>query len=145
MSLILNTNDLLTLRKNRLGLSLIPSLGSYYEYENVNNDSYLRRSMIKYFRDMLQNKLRDGDLSVVNCLEVKGNKVSKKKCDSKNHSDKDLKIIANYLYDNIVYPKKLVKKVLIKYTKLSGTNWYDLKINQDIVFKLLNHAIKKEL
>ncbi|VVU94572.1 hypothetical protein CPAV1605_297 [seawater metagenome] len=142
---LLTNQQLLNIRKNNIGISLQPLIGSYYEYINVNNDEYLRKSMIKYFREKTKKWLMHGDMDVVKCFSVSGKRVAKVACDTKARSDTDLEKIADYIYDTYVYPKRLVKKVLVKYTKLSGTNWYDLKINQETIRRLLNHVIKKEI
>ena len=52
----------------------IPIIGSYYDYVNVNNDKYLRKSMIKYFREKTQGWLvSDFDANecfIIRCLKA---------------------------------------------------------------------------
>lgn len=128
-----------------MSFNIKPAIGTYYNYIDVNTDKNLRLMMIKYFREKTQKWLKYDFDDIINCFTVSGKTVKKlNNCSKKSHSDSDKKIIANHIY-NIVYKKRLIKKVLFKYTKLSDTNWYDLKLNKKHVKKLIKYVIKKKI
>ena len=124
-------------------INVTPMIGSYYDYINVNTDPYLRKNMVHYFRKEVINWLIN-DLKVSKCFKVSGNKVIKNGCKNKNNQ-KDKEIIAKYIYDQYIYPNRLIKEVLFKFTKIRGVNWYDLKYHCDDLKHIIDKKIKNKI
>jgi hypothetical protein len=122
----------------------ITLIGSYYDYIDVNNDKFLRKSMINYFREKTKNWLIT-DFEANDCFSISGSNIKKVKCNKKNKKKEDDKKIAKYIYDKYVYPNRIVKNVLFEYTKKSGVNWYDLKMNKKYIKNILKNVIQKQI
>ena len=118
-------------------------IGTYYNYVDVNNDKNLRKMMIKYYREKTLKWLQQDYQEITNCFKIIKNKVKSDKC-SVNKSEKDTKIIAKYLM-NLILEKDLIKKILLKYTKIYQVNWYDLKLEKKNLKKLIKKILKKKL
>ena len=123
---------------------LKPAIGTYYNYVDVNNDKNLRKMMIDYFRKKTQKWLKNDYDDITNCYKLVNNKVvQNKNCNGKN-SKIDIEKISDHIY-KIVHQKRLIKKVLFKFVKLSETNWYDLKLEKKRIKKLIKYIIKKKI
>ena len=123
---------------------LKPAIGTYYNYVDVNNDKNLRKMMIDYFRKKTLKWLEKDYDDITNCYKIIKNKVVESKNCNNNNNINDTKKIADHIYQ-IVYQKKLIKKVLFKFVKLSETNWYDLKLEKKRIKKLIKYIIKKKI
>ncbi len=138
------SKTLINLRPYTIEYQPITIIGSYYDYVDVNNDKYLRKTMINYFREKTK-KWLVSDFNAVECFSVSGSNIKKIKCSNKNKSIEEKKKIAKHIYDKYVYPNRIVKKVLFEYTKKSGANWYDLKSNKKYIKRILNNMIQKKV
>ena len=85
----------------------ITLIGSYYDYIDVNNDKFLRKSMINYFREKTKNWLIT-DFEANDCFSISGSNIKKVKCNKKNKKKEDDKKIAKYIYDKYVYPNRML-------------------------------------
>ena len=45
----------------------------------------------------------------------------------------------------MIEEKEIIKKILLKYTKLYEINWYDLKLEKKLIKKLIKKIIKKKI
>ena len=125
-----------------------PAIGTYYNYVDVNNSKHLRHMMLDYFREKTRKWLEKDYYSITNCFKVSNKKVIKNKdcssSDKAKNNPKDNKIIAEYVYQQ-VYKKRLIKKILLKYTKIYDVNWYDLKLEKKELKKLIEKIILKKI
>ena len=46
---------------------------------------------------------------------------------------------------DIILEKNLIKKILLKYTKIYNVNWYDLKLEKKNLKKLIEKILIKKL
>lgn len=121
-----------------------PAIGTFYNYTDVNKDKHLRKMMIKYYRDKTEKWLEKDYQDVTNCFKVSNKKVKKaSNCNNKNNYT-DTKKIAYHLMD-IILEKNLIKKILLKYTKIYNVNWYDLKLEKKNLKKLIEKILIKKL
>ena len=125
-----------------------PAIGTYYNYVDVNNSQHLRKMMLDYYREKTQKWLESDYYSITNCFKVSNNKVIRNKncsnSDKSINNQKDTKKIAEYIYEKI-YKKRLIKKILLKYTKIYQVNWYDLKLEKQDLKKLIEKIIFKKI
>lgn len=122
---------------------LKPAIGTYYNYTDVNKDKHLRKLMIEYYRSKTEKWLKKDYDNVTNCFKVIKNKVKfSKNCNSKNNPSAKKKI-ADYIMD-IILEKNLIKKILLKYTKIYNVNWYDLKSEKKNLKKLIEKILIKK-
>ena len=117
------------------------AIGTYYNYVDVNNDQNLRKMMVKYYQDKTLKWLKKDYIEITNCFEVVNNKLKKKNCNTKS---KDLDKVAIKIFD-MIEEKEIIKKILLKYTKLYEINWYDLKLEKKLIKKLIKKIIKKKI
>ena len=121
-----------------------PAIGTFYNYTDVNKDKHLRKMMVEYYRGKTEEWLEKDYQDVTDCFKVTNNKVKKSgSCNNKN-SSADTKKIASYLMDMIL-EKNLIKKILLKYTKIYDVNWYDLKLEKKSLKKLIEKILIKKI
>ena len=97
--------SIIKLRPYTIQYQPIPLIGSYYDYIDVNNDKFLRKNMINYFREKTQ-KWLISDFSAYKCFSVSGSNVKKIKC------NKNIKSIEEreYLFDLDAAARSLLAK-----------------------------------
>jgi hypothetical protein len=87
----------------------IPPMPSYYEYQDINQDSQLRTDVVNYFYHKLLKWITSSSLY---------EKYQK-------HED--------YLYKNKTEVKQKIYKLLRYFVKKANINWYELRTNQLII------------
>lgn len=124
---------------------LIPSIVSY---PDVNSNKELRRDITEYFFEKLVNNwLKYHYIELYHMLVVNGEQVSlikdinlmtsNNKNDPKENALKYQFLLINY------FPKNDVYKLLDKFRKVNGVNWWDIKHLSDDVRKFIQHKVTK--
>jgi hypothetical protein len=94
-----------------------PIISSYTRYQDVNNDSKLQEMETLYFLERT------------------------KECIKYNKSWNKLKKFSKYLKGEEGY--EIMHKLLRLFVKRGNTNWYDLKIQQELVLDFIKHKLSK--
>jgi hypothetical protein len=94
-----------------------PIIQTYHQYQDINNDKHLQNTQVLYFL----NKIIDW---------IKYDKSYNK-----------LKKLQKYFNRDEGY--EITYKLLKLFVKRGNTNWYDLKIQQDLVKDFIKHKLSK--
>ena len=125
-----------------------PLIPSVVTYPDVNSNSDLRREITEYFFEKLVNNwLKYHYIELYHMLVVNGEQVSLVKSidqvasynknDPKENALKYQFLLINYFAKNDVY------KLLDKFRKVNGVNWWDIKHMSDDVRKFIQHKVTK--
>lgn len=125
-----------------------PLIPSVVTYPDVNSNSDLRREITEYFFEKLVNNwLKYHYIEFYQMLQVNGEQVtlvksidqvaSNNKNDPKENALKYQFLLINYFAKNDVY------RLLDKFRKVNGVNWWDIKHMSDDVRKFIQHKVNK--
>jgi len=125
-----------------------PIIPSVVTYPDVNSNSELRRDITEYFFDkLINNWLKYHYIDLYHMLVVSNGQVvlikdlnqasSNTKNDPNENASKYQFLLVNYFAKNDVY------KLLDKFRKLNGVNWWDLKHLSDDIRKFIHHKVVK--
>lgn len=125
-----------------------PLIPSVVTYPDVNSNSNLRREITEYFFDKLVNNwLKYHYVELYQMLQVNGEQVSlvksidqvasNNKSDPKENALKYQFLLINYFAKSDIY------KLLDKFRKVNGVNWWDIKHMSDDVRKFIQHKVTK--
>jgi hypothetical protein len=94
-----------------------PIISSIYNYQNVNNDNNLQDMETRYFLN-----------KITECIKY-------------DKSWKKLKKLQKHFKGDDGY--EITYKLLRLFVKRGNTNWYDLKMQQDLVLDFIKHKLSK--
>ena len=122
----------------------IPRYPNVVAYQDVNNDRNLKVQVVAYFyTKIVNNWLRYHYIDLYQMINVSGGKATLAKhisdSTSKNNSDQEIK--CQYIIDNYLSRNDLLK-ILSKFRKMNGLNWWDLKSYSDKVRLYVYHKLK---
>lgn len=118
---------------------------NFYEYEDVDYDPELRNKVVRYFLSKLLSFMADSYSDLLNHIVVKGNSYDVIKTDSEKEN-KDSMEVRNKKIEyikNHVLSKRLVAKLLERFTKETKMKWWDLRDNTEIVADYLRKKLHK--
>jgi hypothetical protein len=136
-----------------MSLVVFPYTANVLQYEDVNANTDLRNRQVKYFYDKAKDWIekeyldlcayiivKDGRADVVSSLdEYKRDKTAYLK-DSVEDLKKKIELIRKYALS-----KRLVARVLEKYSRKTDVKWWDLQEKKSSIKKLIHSALKRKI
>jgi hypothetical protein len=126
---------------------LIPRYPSVVAYQDVNNDRNLKVQVVAYFYTKITNNwLKYHYLDLYNMLHINNGKITIKNNSNENNSkdDNENDIKCKYIINNYITKNDLLK-LLSKFRKMNGLNWWDLRKYSDKVRSYIHHKIKEAI
>lgn len=120
--------------------TLFPSI---YPVTDINNDPVMRKKIINYFYDAIDEIwIKLYFYKILKLLKVVNGKVEIiKSYNQVTSSDDDYKLKHNYLLNNIL-TKKRIGKLINSFRKIHNINWWDVKKNQNKFAKYIYIQLK---
>lgn len=148
---LLNQQQQQTSSTATLPSSLFTPYVNVFSYQDISNDKELLSKMIIFYYDKIKHWLQSGDYSdLFDLFEVKNGKVVRAKSISgKKHSDSDSEKIYSHIKN--ILSKKLIYKILKRFTEKMNVRWVDLdkytyksKVKYYIMMKLVRFIERNE-
>jgi hypothetical protein len=130
-----------------LGVSGLAFGKNFYEYDDVDADPELRNNVVRYFRDKMLSFMASSYSDLLNNIAVKGDKYDVVKSDS-SRDNKDTMDVRNKKIEYVrshVLSKRLIAKLLERFTENTRMKWWNLRANTELVTDYLHGKLKKVL
>ncbi len=129
------------------GVSGLAFGSNFYEYDDVNSDPELRNNVVRYFRDKVLSFMANSYSDLLNHIAMKGSQYDVVKTDS-SRENKDSLDVRNKKIEYIrahVLSKRLIARLLERFTESTKMKWWNLRDNTEIVTDYLHAKLKKVL
>lgn len=126
---------------------IIPRYPNVVAYQDINNDRNLKAQVVAYFyTKIINNWLKYHYLDLYKMLNITNGKITVKNMSDSNNSknDNENELKCKYIIDNYLTKNDLLK-LLSKYRKMNGLNWWDLKQYSDKVRLYIHHKLKQAI